>query len=178
MSKPIEVRCAFSKSVDPDELQPHPRNPNKHGTAQIEMLAKIIRHQGWRSPVVVSKRSGFVVAGHGRLMAAQLLKCETVPVDYQDFATEADEYAHLVADNRIAELAELDEAELAGILKELDGKLELDLAGFDADAARLALGDVSFEPGTEEDQGQLDQLEPKVVKCPNCSQMFDAREQM
>jgi DNA modification methylase len=95
-------------------------------------LAKIIRHQGWRSPIVVSKRSGFVVAGHGRLQAAQLLQVEKVPVDYQDFANEAEEYAHLVADNRIAELAEIDEKELAGLLKELDGKIDLDLTGFDA----------------------------------------------
>jgi ParB-like chromosome segregation protein Spo0J len=69
------------------------------------MLTRIIRHQGWRNPIVVSARSGFVIAGHGRLAAARLLGVDQVPVDVQEFATEADEWAHLVADNRIAELS-------------------------------------------------------------------------
>lgn len=134
----IGVHCAFTELVDVATLQPHPRNPNKHGDRQIALLAKVIRHQGWRSPIVVSRRSGFVIAGHGRLQAAALLQVEKVPVDYQDFACEADEYAHLVADNRIAELAEIDSAELAGLLKELDGKIDLELTGFDAEAVQSA----------------------------------------
>lgn len=127
----VPIHCAYTKLADIAELVPNPRNPNKHGDRQIALLAKIIRHQGWRSPIVVSKRSGFVVAGHGRLEAAKLLQVEQVPVDFQDFATEADEWAHLVADNRIAELAEIDQGELAALLKELDGKIDLDLTGFD-----------------------------------------------
>ncbi len=51
----------------------HPRNPNKHPAEQIRMLSNIIQHQGWRNPIVISARSGFVVAGHGRLAAALLL---------------------------------------------------------------------------------------------------------
>jgi ParB-like chromosome segregation protein Spo0J len=82
------------------DLVPNPRNPNQHPEKQIALLAKIIRHQGWRSPIVVSKRSGYIVTGHGRFAAAKMLRLEQVPVDYQDFATEADEYAHLIADKR------------------------------------------------------------------------------
>jgi ParB-like chromosome segregation protein Spo0J len=117
--------------ADVTSLIANPRNPNRHPDKQIAMLAKIIRHQGWRAPITVSNRSGFVVTGHGRLEAAKLLQVEKVPVDRQDFATEADEWAHLIADNRIAELAEIDNTELSELLKELDGKIELDLAGFD-----------------------------------------------
>ena len=80
-------------------MTPHPRNPNRHGEKQIDLLARIIAHQGWRNPIVISARSGFVVAGHGRLQAA--LQLAVVPVDVQEFATEADEWAHLVADNRL-----------------------------------------------------------------------------
>jgi len=126
----IQIRCSYTKLADITELIANPRNPNKHGDQQIAMLAKIIRHQGWRSPVVVSKRSGFIVAGHGRTEAAKLLGVQTVPVDYQDFSTEADEWAHLIADNRLAELAEFDFQEVSKILKELDGDLSLDLTGF------------------------------------------------
>ena len=83
-------------------LVPHPQNPNKHTDKQIALLAKVIKHTGWRSPIVVSKTSGFIVAGHGRLEAAKLLNAGKVPVEEQDFKTEAEEFAHLGADNRIA----------------------------------------------------------------------------
>lgn len=126
----IPVHCAHDELADIANLIPNPRNPNKHGDKQVAMLAKIIRHQGWRAPIVVSNRSGFVVAGHGRLEAAKLLGVQSVPVNRQDFATEADEWAHLIADNRIAELAEIDSAAIAAILREVDGQIDAFLLGF------------------------------------------------
>ena len=131
----IPVHCAHARLADVTTLVANPRNPNKHGDAQVALLAKIIRHQGWRAPITISKRSGFIVVGHGRLQAALLLQVEKVPVDEQDFATEADEWAHLVADNRIAELAETDGAMLKDLLIELDSAtqdFDMDLSGFDA----------------------------------------------
>ena len=91
----MEVKCSYSEMVDVDLLVANPRNPNKHSEKQIELLAKIMRHQGWRRPIVVSKRSGFIIAGHGRLMAAKLNGWNQAPVDRQEYATEADEYADL-----------------------------------------------------------------------------------
>ena len=108
MNEP-KINCAHDELRDVVNMTAHPRNPNTHNEGQIRLLSKIIKHQGWRNPIVVSKRSGFIVAGHGRLMAAEQLGLEKVPVDVQEFKTEADELAHLVADNRIAELAEIDE---------------------------------------------------------------------
>lgn len=130
----IPVRCSHSKIEDVINLVEHPRNPNKHPDSQVALLAKVIRHQGWRSPIVISKRSGFIVSGHGRLQAAKLLNVQTVPVDFQEFETEADELAHLLADNRIAELAELDSLTVDGLLDDLK-KLdcEIDLSGFTSD---------------------------------------------
>ena len=137
----IEAHCAFDKEVDVVDLVPHPRNPNKHDDKQIALLAKIIGNQGWRNPIVVSERSGFIVAGHGRLGAARVLNVEKVPVDLQAFENEAEEYAHLIADNRIAELAEADRDELAGLIKELEGKIDLDLTGFDAPSLAELFGE-------------------------------------
>jgi len=137
----IEVHCAFDKEVDLVDLVPHPRNPNKHDDRQIGLLAKIIRNQGWRNPIVVSDRSGFIVSGHGRKEAAHLLGVEKVPVDRQSFTNEAEEYAHLIADNRIAELAEPSKDELAELIKELEGKIDLDLTGFDAPSLADLLDD-------------------------------------
>ena len=118
--------------VATDSLVENPRNPNRHPEEQIVALAKIIRHQGWRNPIVVSRRSGFVVKGHGRLLAARMLGLAEVPVDYQDYENEAAEWADMVADNKIAELSSMDEAELNRILRELDGEIDLELTGFQA----------------------------------------------
>ncbi|MCL4473549.1 MAG: site-specific DNA-methyltransferase [Actinobacteria bacterium] len=126
-----DIHCSYDDLVDLVALVPHPRNPNTHPTKQIELLAKIIASQGWRAPITVSKRSGFIIRGHGRLMAAQKLGLDQAPVDYQDYATEAEEWADLVADNRIAELAKIDEDELAKLMAELsDGDLDMELTGF------------------------------------------------
>ena len=72
----------------------------------------------------------------------------------QAFTNEAEEYAHLIADNRIAELAEASKDELAGLIKELEGKIDLDLTGFDAPSLAELLGeaegsDVDAEPQTD-----------------------------
>ena len=150
----VKVHCPFEMAVDLVELVEHPRNPNKHGDKQIALLAKIIRNQGWRNPIVVSADSGFIVAGHGRLMAAKVLNVEQVPVDYQPFDNEAEEYAHLIADNRIAELAEADKSELAKLVRELEDKIDLDLTGFDAPSLEELLAtkeekQVDAEPKTD-----------------------------
>ena len=97
--------CDDIRQVDLSALVEHPRNPNTHPESQIKALAKILKHQGFRSPIVVSNRSGFIIAGHGRLEAAKMLGLEQVPVSYQDFSNEADEWAHMIADNRLGELA-------------------------------------------------------------------------
>jgi hypothetical protein len=129
---PPPVHCSFLELRDPASLTPHPRNPNRHSERQIEMLSRIIRHQGWRNPIVVSARSGFIIAGHGRLAAALRLGLEKVPVDSQHFESEADEWAHLVADNRIAELADMDQEGLGDLLRDLGevDDFDLGLCGF------------------------------------------------
>jgi DNA modification methylase len=138
-----KICCSHKEIAAPESLIPHPRNPNRHSPNQIELLAKIIRHQGWRNPIVVSSRSGFVIAGHGRLAAALVLGLPEVPVDVQDFASEADEWAHLVADNRIAELAEIDRESLTGLLGDLSGVDDFDISmtGFEVDDLADLLGE-------------------------------------
>lgn len=127
----VKVHCAYDEMVDIDKLVPNHRNPNKHPKKQIELLAKIIKYQGWRVPITVSTRSGFIVRGHGRYEAAKLLGLEKVPVDYQDYANEAEEWADLIADNRIAELAEVDGKMLKDLIEEIDsGIIDLELTGY------------------------------------------------
>jgi ParB-like chromosome segregation protein Spo0J len=127
----IAVFCSHDKLADPAGLVANPRNPNTHPESQIEILSRIIKTQGWRSPIVVSKRSGFIVKGHGRLAAALRLGTKLVPVDFQEYETEAAEWADLIADNRIAELAETNHDELKKLMVELKSQdFDLDLTGF------------------------------------------------
>lgn len=116
----VPVFCAHDAIVAIEKLIPNPKNPNTHPDAQIQALGRIIRQTGWRAPITVSKRSGFIVKGHGRLAAAKLEGLTEVPVDYQNYTNEAEEYADLVADNRIAELAEIDNKLLADIFADID----------------------------------------------------------
>lgn len=127
----IPVYCAFDKIVPISELKPNPLNPNKHPQEQIQALGRIIREGGWRKPITVSTRSGMITAGHGRLMAAQLEELKEAPVDYQEYASEAAEFADLTADNRIAELAETDTKLLADIFQHIDtGEIPFELSGY------------------------------------------------
>lgn len=130
----VPVFCAHDAIVDVAKLVPNPKNPNQHPDSQIQLLGRIIRQTGWRQPITVSKRSGFIVKGHGRLSAALLEGMKEAPVDYQNYTTEAEEYADLVADNRIAELAETDNRLLADIFAEIDtGEIPMELTGYTED---------------------------------------------
>lgn len=122
--------CSFTEEVEIHKLQPNPKNPNSHPDRQIELLAKIIDYQGQRSPIVVSKRSGFIVKGHGRLDAIKKLGWEKCAVDFQDYESEAQEYADMIADNKIAELAEHDDNLMIEEIKEL-GIEDFELLGMD-----------------------------------------------
>ena len=113
--------------VSISDLKANPLNPNIHSDDQILLLARIIQHQGWRNPITVSKRSGLIVRGHGRLLAARMLDLKEVPVDYQDYDTEAAELADLNADNRLHELSGLDENMVRKLLKKIEKEDGFDL---------------------------------------------------
>lgn len=131
----VAVFCAHTELANIETVTPNPRNPNTHPEAQVRLLASIIEAQGWRNPIVVSIRSGFIVKGHGRLMAARSKGWTQVPIDRQAYESEAAEYADMVADNRIAELAEIDEDVLKGVIRDVsDAGFDTMLTGFDNDA--------------------------------------------
>lgn len=164
----IEVWCNFDELVPVGELRPNPRNPNTHPQRQIELLAKNIRYFGWRKNICVSRLSGLIVSGHGRLMAARHLGVEIVPVEYQDFASENDELAVLVADNRLAELSSVDLNELEKIASEWKAvDFDTILAGFEpADLEGLLNpggGDDDDEDDDDRHDKELDKSEVTVA---------------
>jgi ParB-like chromosome segregation protein Spo0J len=143
----VTVYCAHVAIVPIGDVKPNPRNPNRHPDAQVAMLAKIIKAQGWRAPITVSARSGFVVKGHARLAAAALLGVKSVPVDVQHYASPEAETADMIADNRIAELAEIDPLGLKDLLQELDtGALDMELTGYTLPDIEQLMNQYHVEP--------------------------------
>lgn len=104
----MEIQSKDISLVEVEKIVENPKNANRHSIEQIKRLEKLIEFQGFRNPLIVSNRTGFLVVGHGRLEAAKNLGMGKVPVIYQDFENEAQEYAYLISDNEIARWAELD----------------------------------------------------------------------
>ena len=115
------VHC-LGELTDIAKVKPNPGNPNVHPEEQIEMLAKILQVNGWREAIVISKRSGMVVKGHGRLQTARFLKLAKVPVEYQEYADEQAELADMIADNRVAQHSYVDAFKLGALLKKINEK--------------------------------------------------------
>jgi len=115
------IHCKYDELLALTAFRPHPKNRNKHPQKQVERLASLYSSHGIRHPIIVSKKSGFVVVGHCRLAAAVHLNMPTFPVVYQDFTTDAQEYEFLHADNAIASWAELDIGEIKFDLQGIEG---------------------------------------------------------
>lgn len=166
-----KVFCSYSELVETKEIKKNPKNPNVHPKEQIKQLAKIISETGWRAPITVSKRSGLVTKGHGRLEAAKLRKWKKVPVDFQKYKNEAEEIADMLADNKIAELSEMDsELELFHKQELIEADFDLELAGFDFDSEE----DEGDDDGKDSDSKESTVKEVKFeddcrieIKCKN-----------
>lgn len=158
----MKVYCSHTKIVPLDDLHPHPRNPNTHSDEQLKLLAKIMSKNGIRNPIKVSKRSGFITAGHGRLEAAKLNNWKEFPVDYQDYESEALEYADIVADNKIAELATLNLSMVNEDIIDLGPDLDLDLLGMPHFKVE-PLDNLEIE-GEEDSIPELNEKDPPITK--------------
>ena len=149
-----------------EALVPYARNSRTHSDAQIAQIAASIREFGFTNPVLVDKDGG-IIAGHGRVMAARKLGLKDVPCIALGHLTDAQKRAYVIADNKLALNAGWDEELLAVEFSDLLSE------GFDLELTGFAPGETStpdFAPGTEEDQGRLDQKKP--VTCPNCGHEF------
>ena len=136
-----------------DKLIPYARNARTHSDSQVAQIAASIAEFGFTNPILAGS-DGVIVAGHGRLAAAQKLGIETVPVVILDHLTPTQRRALVIADNRIAENAGWDDAMLQVELTSLqDDDFDLSLTGFDADALAdiLAGEETTSEGQTDED---------------------------
>jgi len=142
----------------------------------VAQIAASIREFGFTNPVLVDGANG-VIAGHGRILAARKLGMDTVPVIELAHLSEAQKRAYVIADNKLALNAGWDDEMLRLEISELtDAGFDVSLLGFSDEELALFDGSVHFEPGTEDDQGKLDELAPKYVICPHCGKEYDLRE--
>lgn len=155
----VEIKCKYEKLVPLGKLKPHPKNPHIHSPEQIDRLAKLIQYQGVRHPIIISKRSGLIVAGHGRLEALKRLKIKEAPVDVQKFENQAQEYAFIVSDNAIGkdEWAALNNEDISAYVKDFE----------DFDIGLLGIKDFNIEmpfEGGQTDEDAVPEVAESFVK--------------
>ena len=120
------------------DLIPYARNAKLHDEQQIGKIAGSIKEFGFNNPVLIDADNG-IIAGHGRVQAAQVLKLDKVPCIRLGHLTETQKRAYILADNRLAEIGGgWDDAMLGIEIAEM-GDFDFESIGFDAEAiAKLA----------------------------------------
>lgn len=146
-------------------LLPAARNARTHSEQQIAQIVSSMSEFGWTAPVLVDE-AGQIIAGHGRVLAAQALGWDEVPVMVAGGWSDAQKRAYAIADNRIPLNAGWDEQVLAAELDELrDLKFDLSLIGF----APGELNDLIGTPKTGPDEfKEVDENIETEHKCPKC----------
>lgn len=123
------------------ELVPYARNARTHSPEQVDQIAASIREWGWTVPVLIDEKGG-IIAGHGRVLAAQKLGIADVPAMTAAGWTEAQKRAYVLADNKLALNAGWDTDLLKVELTELaDLDFDMPLIGFNDDELAALLAD-------------------------------------
>jgi ParB-like nuclease domain len=133
----IEILAESVEQWPIERLTPYVNNSRSHSDEQIAKLAEAIETYGWTVPALVDE-SGVLIAGHGRLLAAQKLGIDRVPVIVARGWSEDKRRAYTIADNRLGELSGWD-ADILAINKEmhLDGDYSIDLPSSTVDDMAL-----------------------------------------
>lgn len=160
-----EVLCKYDDLVDPKKLKDHPKNRNKHGQDQIERLSELYVYHGIRHPIIVSSLSGYIVAGHGRKLAAIRLGLSKMPVVYQKFDSPEQEYAFVQSDNAIALWADLDLSSINQDILDLSSEFNIDMLGIKN--LTIDLDKAEFDPLADDSE---DKDDSKIKTCPHCGE--------
>lgn len=149
-----------------EALKPYEKNAKIHNAEQVDRIAKSIQEFGFISPCLIDKDFN-IIAGHGRVKAAQQLNLKTVPCVFIEGLTETQRKAYILADNRLTELGEWDEALISDELTTLKNEgFDLNITGFDVD-------DILFEEldDTYEEERGLEPPQINTVKRGNVYQL-------
>jgi DNA modification methylase len=140
-------------------LRPYARNARRHSKKQVKQIAASIERFGFVNPVLVSDDDD-IIAGHGRVEAAKLLKLRTVPTVKLSHLSDAERRAYVIADNKLAINAGWDQELLAIELQALiDLDFDVELTGFSLAEVDLTL-DAARDGDPDGDTGAEDQIPP------------------
>jgi len=149
--------------VSIDELQPWDKNPRRNEPA-VAKVADSIKRFGFGAPLL-ARPNGELIAGHTRLKAAKKLGLDRVPVRYLDLDP-ADARLLALADNKLGEIAEWDEALLAELLTEIE-PADAAIAGFDAGEIAALIENLSEpEPDPSPDADDLPEPPAEPISRP------------
>lgn len=144
------------------DLIPYARNSRTHNEEQIAQIMASIKEFGFTNPILIGG-DNVIIAGHGRLLAAQRLGLKEVPIIRLPDLTETQRKALVIADNKIAMNAGWDEEMLALEMKELEeNDFNLDILGFSEDELKELenFGEPQTEAKSEEDEIPEAPVEP------------------
>ena len=121
------------KTVKVANLVPYIRNSRTHSAEQVAQIAASIREFGFTNPLLIDDQGG-IIAGHGRLLAAQKLGFDEVPAITLQGLSDAQKKAYVIADNKLALNAGWDDEMLRVEFMELQEMgFDLELTGFSLD---------------------------------------------
>ena len=153
MSKNINT-CTPIKRVATVDLIPYANNSRVHSDEQVNQIAASIKEFGFLNPIIVDGNNG-IIAGHGRVMAANKLGIKELPCVDASHLSEAQKKAYVIADNKLALNAEWDLDLLKIEVESLqEDDFKLDLLGFGVDELNGILG---FDDIAEEDEEESEQ---------------------
>ncbi len=160
-----KLKIIYRKASD---LQPYEANARTHSDRQIKQLAQSIDTYGWTSPILVDE-SLTVLAGHGRLAAANALGLDKVPTILVANLTDAEKKAYIIADNKLSENAGWDKDLLAAefsVIAKLDADFNFDATGFAAPAVDWLLSRGDNDNTGDDDEVRDNDADAPVISRP------------
>jgi hypothetical protein len=131
MVKKRQILSTQLEQIKIKDLIPYARNARVHSLKQINQIAGSIKEFGFINPVLVDKEN-VIIAGHGRVLAAEVLKLKTIPIVRVEHLTDNQKRAYILADNRLAETSTWDDEMLKLELEELKtADFNIDIVGFE-----------------------------------------------
>lgn len=154
------------ESVSTDALIPYAGNSRSHSEAQVSQIAASIREFGFLAPIIVTD-DDTILAGHGRLLAAQKLGLKKVPIVRWGHLTEAQRRAYIIADNKLTDNSQFDFDTLSAEFAQLaDLDFDLELTGFTRKELDKMMGAPTF--GDAPDEFPDDDGGDNNHVCPQC----------
>ena len=151
------------RQVALSDIRPYERNAKIHGQEQLDKLKESIKEFGFVNPCLID-RDYNLIAGHGRVMAAEQLGMDSVPCVFIEGLTDEQRRAYILADNYLTELGTWDYS-----LREMELQdISIDMSRF----GMQEIGEINLD-GLFEENTERREKEPKRIQCPHCGEWFE-----